>query len=244
MLTSSHCLVFIDTSADLHRSSSCHPHILCVFRETPWQKTDTLPRRHIFPRHYHIHLFEWKKWKHDSESIAQKCCAIGSNGHMHVHTHTHTHGLTHTHAHWGTEITDGEFSEVGGPGFLGYASDSHYIVLLLRKSLGGHRHERGSRPDASVLSVQESLRPWRESSPGMGPVVFPLGWALDVDGLCCHISLQGFSLKASLTCFRGEDQLFHAPTAMMHSQPIKILFHSQQGSWQPWVSPAGWTGCN
>lgn len=70
------------------------------------------------------------------------------------------------------------------------------------------------------------------------------GIPLNVVDLYRPVLPQGLSLEASLTCLRGEDQLFHEPPAMMLSQPIKILFHSQQGSWQPWVSPAGWTGCN
>lgn len=138
--------------------------------------------RHIAKKTYFpqtlSHSFIWVKkmetrlWVNSTEML----CHWFKWTHACAHTHTHTHVLTHTH--WGNEITDGEFSEVGGPGFLGYASDSHYIVLLLWKSLGGHRREWGSRPDASVLTTPRIVYK-RVFDPGESP-------ALERDQWCCR----------------------------------------------------------
>lgn len=154
-------------------------------------------------------------------------------------------GQIDTCKHCGVELIFWELSDIGDPGFLGYTSDLNCVVLLSWKSGEAQRWEcsqaRPSCADHPKCTTQESPGPWLESSPGTGNTVLQLGWPLKVAGLCC---LQGLSLEASLPCFRGKDQLFPAPPAMKPSQPIKILFYSQQGSWQPWVSPAGQTGCN
>lgn len=124
-------------------------------------------------------------------------------------------------------------------------SDGNYVVLLSWK-LEKHRDEKIHRFHDPVLIAQvwEGPSPRLESSPGIGTVVLQPGRPLSMGGSCRHAPVWVLYLGASLTCFGGADQLFPVPPAMMLSQPIKILFHSQQGSWQPWVFPAGWAGCN
>lgn len=230
MLTSLHCLIFTDTSADLHVIPSSH--VLCVFQETPWQKIHTLPQGHVSPDIIAFIYLSEKMWTWLRNNSTEMPC--------HWSKWTHIHTLGDWAYIWRVLWGRGEW--------FSWPCKWQYVVLFLRKSVGGHRDEQVSRPDTCMLPTPSIVCEG----------VLDLGGspALEPDQWCClwdeprtwpvfatmHL-FRAFP-RCSLTCFRGEDQLFHAPPAMMLSQPIKILFHSQQGSWQPWVSLAGWTGCN
>lgn len=110
------------------------------------------------------------------------------------------------------------------------------FLMKVRGSTKKRSHAQCSWADHTKCTKQEGLDlgwspAWNYgSAPGMAP---------QCGGSLLPVPPQGLPLEASFTCSRGEDQLFSEPPATMLSLPIKILFQSQQGSWQPWVSPAG-----
>lgn len=69
--------------------------------------------------------------------------------------------------------------------------------------------------------------------PGPGTLGLHLGRPLNVGGLYCSVPPQGLSLEASLTCFRGEDQLLCEPPATMFHSQLKFYSIPSKGAGSP-----------
>lgn len=230
MLKSHIVLFFIVTSIDLHVSFFS----IFVFQKLPWQKGHIHCHENKFSLSIVRLIYLSEINSHCSETTVQECCAIASN---------HTNGqMARTHS------TLGSWAYVWRA-LWSWRLTTQVMVTMWCFSHGSWRSTEMRRFTGSMIlcwspKCEKVPSPRLESSPGIGTVVLQPGRPLSMGGSCCHAPVWVLYLGASLTCFGGADQLFLVPPAMMLSQPIKILFHSQQGSWQPWVFPAGWAGCN
>lgn len=119
--------------------------------------------------------------------------------------------------------------------------------MFSHESQRKHR-EKGPMLSAPGLTISsalcKSVLTLAGVQPGPGPLGLHLGWPLNEEGFDCSVPPQGLSLKASLTCSRGEDQLFCEPPATMFHSQLKFYSIPSKGAGSPGSHQQDVTGCN
>lgn len=167
-------LFFLVASMDLHMWS----HIICMFQESPWQKAHTLPQERIFPKHYHINLFDWKDINIAQKQQNRNAVPLLQIAQMDKWTHTCTHIHMHINTLEGKLIVEDLWGKGCWLSWL-YKLQKLYSFFSWKseEALRKASHAQCSWADHTKCTMQEGLDlgwspawTWNYgSAPGMAP---------------------------------------------------------------------------